>query len=148
MSEYIIFKDFLNSAIYLYKQTETDNFYLSVYLFLKRVILLSKDVIKIKFFPDKKNVELISNNKICIDYKFSGKNYKFLSAIKRGPKNHTIEFFDDNNENITDRVIPFYGPNCDWHKIQYCPNDFLLNELNVKLSNENYNFKKMDIINF
>ena len=148
MLEFIIFKNFIDTVIYLYKQTETDNFYVSVYMFLKRILLLSRDVIKIKFFPEKKNVELVGNNKICINYTFSGKNYKLISRIKRGPKKETVEFFNENEENITDKIFPFYGPNNDWHQIKYCPNDFSLEELNVKIREQNYNFKKMDIINF
>lgn len=148
MLQYIIFKDFFDSILYLYKQTETDCLYLSIYMFLKRMLLLSRDIVKIKFFPEKKNIELITNNKICINYTFSGKNYKLLSKIKRGPKKETLEFFDENKENITDKIIPFYGPNNDWHQIEYCPNDFLLNKVTIKKNDVIYNFEKMDIIKF
>ena len=82
------------------------------------------------------------------NYTFSGKNYNLISRIKRGPKKETVEFFNENEENITDKIFPFYGPNNDWHQIKYCPNDFSLEELNVKIHEHNYNFKKMDIINF
>lgn len=63
-----------------------------------------------------------SNNKsiITIPYKINNKDYILVTKVKKGPMRF-VAVRDENDQNITDLVLPYYGPNHDWHGYTFIP---------------------------
>ena len=59
------------------------------------------------------SVTKINRKLYKVDYIIEGKPYSLLVNVKRGPND--ITFVNENDENISNQVLPYYGPNRDWH---------------------------------
>jgi len=60
------------------------------------------------------SIEVLNKKNISISYVLNGKLYKLLVKAKKGP-NLVLLVTDENNEDVTDLVLPYLGPNNDWH---------------------------------
>ena len=87
-----------------------------------------------------------SKNKYEIEYTINGKNYKIRSNFKKGPC-PILKITDQNDIDITHDIMPFLGPNYDWHYNKFTPTDFGYNSIIFELRNGNgYTFTEMDEI--
>jgi hypothetical protein len=92
------------------------------------------------------SIEVLNKKNISISYILNGKIYKVLIKAKKGP-NLVLLVTDENNEDVTDIVLPYLGPNNDWHHNFFKPcfwnKKFLCFELS---SGEMKSFKEDDTI--
>lgn len=101
-------------------------FWFSIKLLLELIYIsmlqyLNKSLVQI----DKNNYEL--------KYVINGKLYKNRFKIKRGPK-PILQIIDDNLEDVTDIIIPYLGPNYNWHGNKMSPKILGYNSLVFELS--------------
>jgi hypothetical protein len=81
------------------------------------------------------NIEHIDKKTAIISYVLNGKLYKIIVHQKRGPG--SVAFvIDENQEDVSDMVIPFLGPNDDWHKTEFNPNFWKKKTLTFFLASE------------
>lgn len=69
-----------------------------------------------------------------VSYVIEGKLYKMVVAPKRGPA-PVIQISDDESNDITDHVLPYMGPNYDWHGNVFKPRFFGHKSLTFELLN-------------
>lgn len=67
-----------------------------------------------------RSVKKVDKNTITISYVFNGRLYTFVSSVKRGPKK-IVAVVDHDNLDVTTDVLPFLGPNEDFHDINISP---------------------------
>jgi hypothetical protein len=68
-------------------------------------------------------VRVIDKNTSEVTYTISSKNYKLLVHPYRGP-DLILQISDDTGSDVTDIVLPYMGPNYDWHKQPLDPSFF------------------------
>jgi len=68
-------------------------------------------------------VRVIDKNTFEVTYVISSKSYKLLVNPYRGP-DLILQISDDSGVDVTDRVLPYMGPNYDWHKQPLDPTFF------------------------
>ena len=56
----------------------------------------------------------IDKNTYEITYKVNGRIYKMIVKPNRGP-GIVDKIFNENNEDITEKIVPYLGPNNNWH---------------------------------
>lgn len=78
-------------------------------------------------------VKKTSSNTYEIRYVLSGKIYKLVVIPKKGPKN-VLQVIDDNNQDITNLIVPYLGPAEDWHSSKFKPSFFNRKTLTFNLS--------------
>ena len=66
------------------------------------------------------SIEFIDKKHVIISYVLHGRIYKFVSKKHKGPSN-IIAVLDENKVDVTDIILPFYGPNEDWHNQKLTP---------------------------
>lgn len=114
---------------YLYeKNGRTSKYYCFLNQTMKTVINFCQVFIKtimIKCLPTYKNISIVDRNNILVHYKYCGQSYVIPSKIKRGPYSSKIKMIqNEKNENISLQIIPYLGPNEDWHYQHYTPKYF------------------------
>jgi hypothetical protein len=71
-----------------------------------------------------KSVKRIDGNTFEVSYVVSGKLYRMIVKPKRGPS-PVIQISNENQEDVTDQVLPFMGPTYNWHgNTTFSPNFF------------------------
>ena len=65
----------------------------------------------------------ISRHVYEIRYQIHLRPYRFRVKYKMGPSPYQY-FWNEDGQNITDQIVPYIGPNHDFHKIEYTPHDF------------------------
>lgn len=80
------------------------------------------------------SVKRINKNTYEISYLVNGRVYKMLVTPIRGPS-RVLQVSDENNEDITDLVVPFLGPRNDWHGRKFTSKDFKRKTLTFELGN-------------
>ena len=92
------------------------------------------------------SVKPLGNNTYEISYTLNNKIYKFIVKQKKGP--HPVSKITGlDNQDITNEIIPFIGPNHDWHNYNYSPLILNHNNLKIHLSNGNEkNFLNNEIL--
>lgn len=75
----------------------------------------------------------IDKNKYRITYIIEGKVYKMILKTNRGPKK-VLLIYDENQEDVSDLILPYLGPQENWHGDVYTPKFFTKNELTFELS--------------
>lgn len=80
--------------------------------------------------------EKIDKNLYEVSYSFQKRSYKFLMIAERGPKRMFLhKCLDDNENDITDKVKEYLGPNMDWHKVtKLTPNMLLMNGVKLYIN--------------
>lgn len=78
-------------------------------------VKIFKNYIYQRFIQEKhsSNVEQIDDKHFIVNYKINNKNYKMIVKIKKGPNNIYTVLKDDGDE-ITNKILPYLGPNHDW----------------------------------
>jgi len=69
-----------------------------------------------------------------VSYSLNGKSYKMLIAPFRGPT-PIMQVINDKDEDITSLVLPYMGPNYDWHGFEVDPSFFNTESLTFEMSN-------------
>jgi len=91
-------------------------------------------------------VRKIDKNMYEVEYLIGGKLYKMIVIPKKGP-NPILQVRNEDDTDITDFIIPYYGPNYDWHNIQVFPQLFGCKEMTFELSDGSEKvFGKLDNI--
>ena len=82
-------------------------------------------------------ISKVSTGKIDIEYPYCGRNYIFRTQIKRGPRKFLVEkVTDEANNDITENIISYLGPNEDWHGHTYSVQDFGCSFMDFKLTDD------------
>ena len=98
-------------------------------------------------------IQTINNSVIKLDknthevsYIINGKLYKMVVSHPKGPA-IILSILNENEDNVTDEIIPYFGPNNDWHKRKFTPKFFKNNILKFELaSGEIKIFKNLENI--
>lgn len=95
-----------------------------------------------------KKEEKFAGKYLKIPYEFRDRNYCFLLKIARGIV-PLKSIRDDNDQDVTDQVTPYLGPNLDFHGVKLTPKDLGWNSLTfVTLRDEQeYRFEADQTIN-
>lgn len=67
------------------------------------------------------SIRHIDNKNIEVSYTVNGKLFKLVVYNKKGPS-PLVKIYDENNEDISEIVYPYLGPNYDWHNTSFTPN--------------------------
>jgi hypothetical protein len=93
------------------------------------------------------SVRHVDKRRIEVSYVLNGKLYKVITSIHRGPCSILL-ISDENSEDITEEILPFFGPNEDWHKQEFTPEFWNRKTLNFELSSgEHKTFEEKQVIN-
>ena len=79
------------------------------------------------------SVKKIGKNKYELKYVINGKLYKKIIIPERGPL-PIICITDENGRDVTDKIIPYIGPNHDFHNEKFYPNFFGYTKLVFEMS--------------
>lgn len=94
------------------------------------------------------SVEYLNKKTAVITYTLNGRVYKMVARIKRGPTS-ILTVTTDNNEDVTDQILPYLGPNEDWHGSNFTPQFWNYNMLTFELaSGESITFTRDTPIQF
>lgn len=66
------------------------------------------------------SIEHVDNKTAIVSYVLNGKLYRFVAKQKKGPS-EIILVSDEDGEDVSDDVLPFYGPNRDWNGQELSP---------------------------
>jgi hypothetical protein len=92
------------------------------------------------------NVQKVDKHRFEVSYVINGRLYKMLVKNIRGPC-PVLLIVDDNNEDVTDVIIPYIGAGRDFHNFKFTPQFFGHNQLSVELSSgETKTFEETDVI--
>lgn len=80
------------------------------------------------------SVKKIDKNKYEVSYVINGKLYKMVTSTARGPV-PILQILNEDNIDVTEYIIPYMGPNNDWHNKKYFPDFFNYKSLIFELSN-------------
>lgn len=87
----------------------------------------------------------IDKNTYQISYVINGNLYKMISIPKKGPTS-IIEIRDENDIDITEHILPYYGPCNDWHCISFIPQFFKCKKMIFELDSCTKEFNELDYI--
>ncbi len=68
-------------------------------------------------------VRKIGRTDVEVSYVVDGKMYKMVTSPVRGPC-PIVSIVSEKGENVTERILPYYGPRRDWHHRHYSPQFF------------------------
>ena len=78
-------------------------------------------------------IEYSSNKTIILSYTLKGKLYKIFIQTGRGPA-RVLLVTDEQHEDVSDEVLPYIGPNQDWHNRELKPSFWNKESLTFELS--------------
>jgi len=88
------------------------------------------------------SVKKINKNTYEISYLVNGKMYKMIVTPVKGPA-PVLQVSDENEEDVSDMVLPFLGPRNDWHGRVFTSKDFKRRSLTFELgSGEEVTFEE------
>ena len=79
------------------------------------------------------SITKIDKNKYELKYIINGKLYKKIITPTRGPS-PIICITNENDDDITEIILPYIGPNNDFHNEKFYPNFFGFKKLNFEMS--------------
>lgn len=89
-----------------------------------------------------------TKNGYILSYVINGNSYRIFLKHRRGPKPFLL-VVDENDNDVTDEIIQYLGPNQDWHCQKYCPENFNKNCLTFEMMDgKQKNFFNKDFIDF
>lgn len=103
---------------------------------IKRIIDSSIMILKMfacQTFIDIQCIE-VRKHVYDIQYQIHLKQYKIRVHHKKGPPIYK-HFYDQDLNDISLEILPYIGPNHDFHGISYTPNDFGYSNISVEYSN-------------
>jgi hypothetical protein len=80
-----------------------------------------------------KTVKKLNKNKYEITYIVEGKIYKLVVNVTRGPS-PVLQIINDANDDVTYEVLPYVGPNYNWHNSSFTPEFFGFESLTFELA--------------
>ena len=80
------------------------------------------------------SIKKIGNNTYEINYVVNGRIYTMVVIPKKGPRD-ILQIIDECNNDVTDIIGPYTGPNEDWHLRVYKPSFFSKKSLTFNRSN-------------
>lgn len=83
------------------------------------------------FYPS--NIQFIDDKHAILTFNIGDKVYKNVFRIKKGPIG-ILSILDENSVDITELVLPFYGPGHDWNKKAFTPAFWKKKKLMFELS--------------
>ena len=93
-----------------------------------------------------KNIQKIDKNSYELSYIINNKLYKLKLKIQKGPS-PILQIINNDDDDITYKILPYLGPDYNFNGIKYTPRDFDTQELTFNLINgKTMTFKKNDII--
>ena len=75
-----------------------------------------------------------TNKRYELDYTIGGSNYTLIVDSKTNTSN-IICIINEEDEDVTDKIMPYLGPSCDWHGKIISPYYFGMNSITFELSN-------------
>jgi Family of unknown function (DUF5772) len=78
-------------------------------------------------------IEIYDKKSVNISYILDGRLYKLYVKRRRGPV-LVLLVTDENNEDVSDLVIPYMGPERNWHNTVFTPNFWNKENLTFELS--------------
>jgi|UniRef100_A0A6C0J1T9 hypothetical protein len=88
----------------------------------------------------------IDKKTYLVTYYIEGKQYKMLVKPKKGP-NPILKILDENEIDITQEILPYMGPNLNWHNYPVTPDFFNKKNISFEYNNQNkLTFNYTDII--
>jgi hypothetical protein len=116
-------------------------------IYISIIIILQSIYINIcQYFN--KSLKQINKNTYELTYVIRGNIYKIIIPLKFGP-NDILLIFDENLNDITDIIMPYFGPCNNFHGNDYTPEFFNYNQFNIELSSgDNIIIEKNEKISF
>ena len=94
------------------------------------------------------SVSKLDKNIYEVSYIIGGKKYKMITIPKKGPTPF-IQIRDEHDNDITEFILPYYGPNHDWHSVSVIPQFFKRKRLIFEMEDGSQKiFEELDYINF
>jgi hypothetical protein len=94
------------------------------------------------------SVKKIDKNMYQVSYVINGKMYNMIVKPTKGPT-PILQIIDNTQRDITDEILPYMGPNYDWHNTKFNPEFFGYDSLYFQLSNgEEFTFASQAHFNF
>ena len=115
---------------------------------IKRIIDSTLMIIKMFICQSMIDIQCTQIHKHVYDiqYQIHLKQYKIRVHHKKGPSVYE-HFYDQDGNNITYDILPYLGPNQDFHGISYTPNDFGFLNMTIEYQDGNKKlFEKHEII--
>lgn len=78
-------------------------------------------------------VQHLDKKTVIVSYVLNGKLYKLAISPHKGPPDILL-VLDDTDEDITDLVLPFLGPENNWHGKSYAPNFWKKKSITMHMS--------------
>ena len=85
------------------------------------------------------SVTKIDKNKYELKYIINGKLYKKIIIPERGPI-PVISVINENGLDVTEEILPYMGPNNNFHNEKFCPTFFGHKKLMFEMSNGDIKF--------
>jgi hypothetical protein len=90
------------------------------------------------------SVRKIGKNKFEVTYILNEQEYKFIIEGRRGPKN-ILAVRDENDNDVTEKMMPYLGPKQNWHGRKFTPNNFGHERLTFELvGGQQLSFEKLE----
>lgn len=118
----------LNSLV----STTHQNKHLVVWVSIK--ILCKMMYINFIQYAISKSIRKLSKNKYELSYVIRGRLYKMIITQYRGPS-PVLQVINEAQEDVTDDIIPYMGPQYNWHKSDISPALLGYNTLIFELGN-------------
>ena len=83
------------------------------------------------------NMRIVSPNVYEITYVIKGRMHKLIIKYPRGPP-PVMQIINDKEEDVTDVVIPYMGPNYDWYGNKLNPSFFGYETLSFEMTDGNH----------
>ena len=78
------------------------------------------------------SVKKLDKNTFLVEYIIKGKVYKMIVIPTKGPSS-IIQIRNQDEKDITDHILPYFGPNYDWHRINIIPQFFTCERMTFEL---------------
>jgi hypothetical protein len=78
-------------------------------------------------------IDHIDNKTVIVSYVLNGKLYRMVVRPRKGPTN-VLLITDEDDEDVSDTVLPFMGPNQDWHYKEFSPSFWNKKSLTFEMS--------------
>lgn len=93
-----------------------------------------------------KNINYIDKHTAVLTYVLDGRLYKIALTRRKGPP-QIIMVHDENDDDISNEILPYLGPCRDWHKKEYTPEFWGKNKLFFEtVDGETLSFEKKETI--
>lgn len=80
-----------------------------------------------------KSIEKVDKNKYILTYYLKGRTYKVVVSTRQGPSK-IFQVLDKDDNDVTDVVEPYLGPNEDFHGLRVTPGDLGYDRLVFNMS--------------